>query len=78
MGTPALAIQLIDATKKIRSKIVEKHIDQQLHIARQTESFTATVSHELRTPLGSSLFFIQQIIKMLQSDSTYNPKHVTR
>ena len=68
MGTPALAIQVIDATKKIRSKIVEKHIDQQLQIARQTESFKATVSHELRTPLGSSLFFIQQIIKMLQND----------
>ena len=27
MGTPAIAIQVIDATKKIRSKIVEKHID---------------------------------------------------
>ena len=69
MGTPAIAIHVTDATKKICNKIIEKHMDQQLHIARQSECLTATVSHEMRTPLGTSLFFIQMLIKMLQKSN---------
>ena len=34
MGTPAIAIQVSDVTKKIQNKLIDKHIDFKLSIAR--------------------------------------------
>ena len=67
LGRPSTAIYIRDITKKIIDTI-EQIVHQEEKVkSQQSETFTATVSHEIRTPLNSTIFFLKQVITMLDA-----------
>ena len=59
-----------DATKKIKTKILQMEQQEQVQMDRQVENFTATVSHEMRNPVATSLFFLAHVLKVLMQSSS--------
>ena len=75
LGEPALVFFIKDYTKKIKSKLLQMEMQEQVHIDRQVENFTATVSHEMRNPVATSLFFLAHVLKAMMQ-SSINPTAV--
>ena len=68
LGRPAIAIYFRDKTKRIYAKLHKMRRQEEKQILQQSESFTSTISHEMRTPILTIIFFVKQILEILESD----------
>ena len=66
MGKPTIALHITERTKKVKEKLLRMMHKEEEQMTQQTENLTSIVSHEIRTPIGNMIFFLQQIINILQ------------
>ena len=66
MGKEAIALHMRARDKNISEKLHRMSRREEKQTQQQAESLTSTVSHEMRTPIMSIIFFLQQVLSILQ------------
>ena len=56
-----------DKTERVHEKLLLMQRKEESQMKQQAESFTSTISHEMRTPILTIIFFLQQVMDMLNT-----------
>ena len=67
VGKPVIALYIRDKTEHVHEKLLMMQFKEESQMKQQAESFTSTISHEMRTPILTIIFFLQQIMDMLNT-----------
>ena len=70
LDSPCIAIYFQSMTTHVEQFRLESQILEEKNLNATLESYTSTMSHEFRTPLGTSLTFLEDLMKKDLDPST--------
>ena len=74
MGRPSVALYIQDTTKRVEKQLMQMKEYEEKQVLRQAETLTSMVSHELQTPILTIIFFIRQILAILNMMDQQDPQ----